>query len=85
MAEKTRLMEKMLASIDEYQERDYSTTVPSLIIWGEDDLLIPVERAKLLKEHMGELTQLKIIKGAGHMPNITKAKRFNQLISDFLV
>jgi pimeloyl-ACP methyl ester carboxylesterase len=85
VAEKTRLMEKMLSSIDEYQERDYSTTVPSLIVWGEDDLLIPVERAKLLKEHMGEFTQLEIIKGAGHMPNITKAKRFNQLISDFLV
>jgi len=40
---------------------------PTLIIWGDKDAIIPVEDAALFQEYIPH-AQLKIYKGAGHIP-----------------
>lgn len=85
LTDKTHLIERMIGSIEEYQAKDYHLSVPTMIVWGENDLLIPVDRAKLLRQHIGDMAQLHVIKGAGHMPNLTKKREFNRIMYDFLL
>lgn len=49
-------------------------SVPALIIWGEEDQLIPVAAARYLDEVMAE-TSLAIYSGIGHLPQEEAAAR----------
>jgi pimeloyl-ACP methyl ester carboxylesterase len=60
-----------------------SITVPTLIIWGEDDLLLPAEDAQKYKELIPG-SKVKIIGYCGHMPNVEKHGEFNSAVLDFL-
>ncbi|KAI4321404.1 hypothetical protein MLD38_034788 [Melastoma candidum] len=59
-------------------------TQPLLIIWGEHDQIFPVELAYRLKEHVGENSQLEIIKDTGHACNVQKPKEFYAILKSFL-
>ena len=41
--------------------------VPKQIIWGEDDIVIPVSHARIAHEAMPD-SRLKIFESSGHMP-----------------
>lgn len=58
---------------------------PTLIIWGENDQVFPLELAHRLKRHIGETAQLVIIKKAGHAINIEKPKRLCKLMKSFFM
>lgn len=58
-------------------------TVPTLIIHGEDDQLIPVAEAQAMANTIPK-AELMIIPGAGHMPNLEKPEIFNDAVRDFL-
>jgi pimeloyl-ACP methyl ester carboxylesterase len=60
-----------------------SIVVPTLIIWGEDDLLLPSEDAQKYKELIPG-SKVKIIGYCGHMPNVEKHGEFNSAALDFL-
>ena len=60
-----------------------SITVPALIIWGEDDLLLPAEDAQKYCELIPG-AKVKLIGYCGHMPNVEKHQEFNALVLDFL-
>ncbi|KAB1200420.1 Monoacylglycerol lipase abhd6-A [Morella rubra] len=60
-------------------------TQPTLIIWGEQDQVFPLELAHRLKRHVGENAQLEIIKNAGHAINIEKPKEVCKFMKSFLV
>jgi pimeloyl-ACP methyl ester carboxylesterase len=60
-----------------------SIVVPTLIIWGEDDLLLPSEDAQKYKELIPS-SKVKIIGYCGHMPNVEKHGEFNSAALDFL-
>ncbi|KAL5219295.1 hypothetical protein ABZP36_019979 [Zizania latifolia] len=47
---------------------------PTLIIWGEQDQVFPMELAHRLERHLGENSRLVVIKNAGHAVNLEKAK-----------
>jgi len=85
-AEEKRLMIKeMLAAINDYRNVDYSQiAIPVKLIWGEKDLLVPVDRAHLLQKHIGSNAELSVISGAGHVPNFQRSARFNKLMMEFL-
>ncbi|WP_460135652.1 acetoin dehydrogenase dihydrolipoyllysine-residue acetyltransferase subunit [Pseudomonas sp. S1_E04] len=51
---------------------------PSLVIWGNDDAIIPAGHAQGLE------AQVEILPGQGHMVQLEAAERVNQLISAFL-
>ncbi|GAU35315.1 hypothetical protein TSUD_389400, partial [Trifolium subterraneum] len=58
---------------------------PTLIMWGEQDQVFPLELGYRLKRHIGENTQMVIIKNAGHALNIEKPKEFAKHLKSFLI
>lgn len=82
---KLRLVEQLIAIRADYEKHDYSDlTIPVHLIWGDRDQLIPADRAKKLKEHIGENTTLDIIRNGGHMPNLNKTNAFNRIFEKYL-
>lgn len=59
------------------------SSVPSLIITGQQDVMTPPKFAQFLSEHIHN-AQLEIIADAGHNVMSEKAKEFNELLSTFL-
>ncbi|KAI5324650.1 PREDICTED: monoacylglycerol lipase [Prunus dulcis] len=58
---------------------------PTLIIWGEHDLVFPLELAHRLKRQIGESSQLVILKNAGHAINVEKPKEMYKHMKSFLI
>jgi pimeloyl-ACP methyl ester carboxylesterase len=57
--------------------------VPTLVIWGKEDTLIPVTDADLFGRDIAG-SRVIVIGEAGHMPHEEKAEIVNGLISDFV-
>jgi pimeloyl-ACP methyl ester carboxylesterase len=57
--------------------------VPTLIVWGEDDQLLPVTHAQSGQALMPE-ARLHIFPRCGHAPNIEDPPEFNRLMIEFL-
>ncbi|CAL5323823.1 unnamed protein product [Camellia sinensis] len=60
-------------------------TQPTLIIWGDQDQIFPLELAHRLKRHLGENAQLVTIENAGHAINVEKSKEMFKHLKSFLV
>ncbi|KAK9096512.1 hypothetical protein Sjap_022009 [Stephania japonica] len=60
-------------------------TQPTLIIWGDQDQIFPLELAHRLKSHLRENAQLVVIRNAGHAANLEKAKEFYRHLKAFLI
>ncbi|KAG5548499.1 hypothetical protein RHGRI_014000 [Rhododendron griersonianum] len=57
----------------------------TLIIWGEQDQIFPLELGHRLKRHIGGNAELVIIKNAGHALNLEKPKEFTKHLKAFLL
>ena len=57
--------------------------VPTEIIWGAEDQLLPKEHAYRFQERIPE-ARLHLIEGAGHSPQVEEARLFNQLLCNLL-
>jgi pimeloyl-ACP methyl ester carboxylesterase len=55
---------------------------PTLILWGEDDRVIPVQQAKAWRKHLPH-AEIKLYKGAGHLVHLDKPEAV-AAIMDFL-
>ncbi|PSS26571.1 Monoacylglycerol lipase [Actinidia chinensis var. chinensis] len=60
-------------------------TQPTLIIWGEQDQVFPLELGNRLKRLLGENAKLEIIKKAGHAINKEKWKEFFKHLKSFVI
>ncbi len=60
-----------------------SMEVPTLIIWGRRDPVIPVAHAYAARELIPH-AQVRIIEASGHMPQLDHPEEFNRLVLDFL-
>ncbi len=58
-------------------------SVPTLLIFGEEDAIIPPAPIQVLQQGISS-TRLEMISGAGHLPNLEEPKKFNSVLSDFL-
>jgi pimeloyl-ACP methyl ester carboxylesterase len=58
-------------------------TVPTLIIHGADDQLIPPSEAELMHKAIPG-SKLVLIEGAAHLPNLERPVEFNDAVIDFL-
>ena len=56
---------------------------PTLIIVGEEDILVPVKYSRLLRKEIKNST-LVILKNCGHAPPIEKPDEFNRIVMRFL-
>ncbi len=57
--------------------------VPTLIIWGEEDKLIPMEYAKNFVSSINH-SQFIIMNGCGHTPHIEEPKKLTEMVTKFL-
>lgn len=58
--------------------------VPTLIIWGDRDEVLPPAGAKRAERAMGDWATAVTIHGAGHLPFIEATERFHAEVDDFL-
>lgn len=57
--------------------------MPSLIVWGEHDGVIPVEHARIAHQAMPG-SRLEIFPDSGHFPHHADTERFRAVLEDFL-
>jgi pimeloyl-ACP methyl ester carboxylesterase len=60
-----------------------AAAVPTLIVWGSDDPIIPVAHAHAAHEVIVG-SRLEIIDGVGHFPHVEAPARFIEVLEDFL-
>ncbi|TXG68333.1 hypothetical protein EZV62_003268 [Acer yangbiense] len=60
-------------------------TQETLIIWGDQDKVFPVELAHQMHRSLGSKSRLEIIKNVGHAANIESPNQLNNLINSFVL
>jgi pimeloyl-ACP methyl ester carboxylesterase len=78
------ILNRLPSQIDDYAQKEYLFDFPTLLLWGENDDVIPKEVGEQLNAHMHH-SQLKLIPDCKHMPNLEKPKTFNPILLDFLL
>ncbi|KAL6578333.1 hypothetical protein OROMI_010661 [Orobanche minor] len=67
-------------------DRTFRTSLsPTLIVWGDQDRIFPLELANRLKRHLGENAELVVMKNTGHGFIHEKPKEFNRHLKTFLI
>ncbi len=77
-------LENQLGAIREFSccNELHKLDVPTLIIAGESDVLVPVENSKILEERLPN-SRVVLLPEAGHAIHIEAADVFNRLVDDF--
>lgn len=57
--------------------------MPTLIVWGEKDPILPVAHAKTAHQHI-EGSRLEVFADAGHFPYLDNPLRFVSVLTDFI-
>ncbi|KAM0842789.1 hypothetical protein ACQ4PT_058142 [Festuca glaucescens] len=57
----------------------------TLIIWGEQDRVFPLELGLRLQRHLGDTSELIIVKNAGHAINREKPAELCRLITNYII
>ena len=60
-----------------------ASRVPTLILWGRHDRMIPVEHALAAHEAMPE-SQLVVFEDSGHFPHAEEPQHFAEVVSEFV-
>ena len=58
--------------------------VPVLIVWGRNDILIPVDDAEMFEHLIGEKAHSVIFEDTGHLAMLERPGRFNDLLAGFI-
>ena len=82
--DKKGLITSLLSDMKLYASREYDLQMPVLLLWGEEDKVVSVDRGRELANYLGDHVEFHVIKKAAHMPNMTHDKEFNRYVSDFL-
>jgi len=65
-------------------DRLYLTArMPTLIVWGDHDRIIPIDHAYLAHEAIPN-SRLEVLEGVGHYPHVEEPVRFVEILRDFL-
>ncbi len=67
-----------------FRDRLPDIDVPVLIVWGENDLLVPVGDAARFERLIGANARRVIFEDTGHGPMIERPSRFNDVLRAFL-
>lgn len=65
-------------------EKLHRIAVPTLIVWGKNDAIVPVAHAYTAAERIRNAT-LHIFESCGHLPQIEKKDEFNRIVTEFLI
>jgi pimeloyl-ACP methyl ester carboxylesterase len=58
--------------------------VPTLIVWGRNDRIVPVPAARAYQRRIGDNADLVIFDECGHVPQMERPVRFNRVVEEFL-
>jgi pimeloyl-ACP methyl ester carboxylesterase len=58
-------------------------TVPTLVVWGEEDRMIPVREGRRLAERLPN-ARFAVIQNAGHLPQREEPEKFSEIVREFL-
>jgi pimeloyl-ACP methyl ester carboxylesterase len=84
-ANKPGFMDALRANLDySFRDRLSSIEVPTLIVWGRNDMIVPVGDAERYHDLIGENARVEIFEDTGHVPMIERPNRFNRLLDEFL-
>jgi pimeloyl-ACP methyl ester carboxylesterase len=53
-------------------DRLYRAAMPSLVIWGAEDHMVPVAHGRIYAERLGKASPLQLVAGAGHAVHLEK-------------
>jgi pimeloyl-ACP methyl ester carboxylesterase len=67
-----------------FRERLPDIEAPTLIVWGRNDILIPVEDAFEFKKLIGSNARVSIFEDTGHLAMLERPSRFNALLASFI-
>jgi pimeloyl-ACP methyl ester carboxylesterase len=67
-----------------YRDRLAAIEMPVLIVWGRNDLLVPVGDATRYQRLIGDNARVEVFEDTGHAPMIERPTRFNDLLRGFL-
>lgn len=67
-----------------FRDRLPEIAVPVLIVWGENDLLVPVGDAARFERLIGASARRVVFEDTGHAPMIERPTRFNEVLDGFL-
>jgi pimeloyl-ACP methyl ester carboxylesterase len=67
-----------------YRERLPEIDIPVLVVWGRNDLLVPVTDAYAYAELIGANARVEVFEDTGHVPMLERPSRFNALLRGFL-
>ena len=83
-AGKPGFIEALRANIDyPVRERLPEIACPTLIVWGDEDKVIPVGDASVFEELIPNSRKV-IFEGTGHMAMLERPGAFNELLSEFM-
>jgi alpha-beta hydrolase superfamily lysophospholipase len=57
--------------------------MPTLIVWGERDRIIPIAHAYKAHEVIPN-SRLEVMKGVGHFPQAEEPERFAEILTNFM-
>ena len=60
-----------------------SLRVPTLIVWGREDKIVPVEVGEMYQKAIPD-SRLEILNGCGHFPHLEKPDDFSRLVAGHL-
>jgi pimeloyl-ACP methyl ester carboxylesterase len=67
-----------------YRDRLAAIQIPVLIVWGRNDMLVPVGDAERYRRLIGDNARVEVLEDTGHAPMIERPSRFNALLRGFL-
>jgi pimeloyl-ACP methyl ester carboxylesterase len=67
-----------------YRDRLAQIEVPTLIVWGRNDVIVPVGDALRYERLIGPNARAEIFDDTGHVPMLERPSRFNRLLEEFL-
>jgi pimeloyl-ACP methyl ester carboxylesterase len=77
----TGLTKKVLRS---FTDNFNSIKAPTLVIWGQQDRILPVSGANVAEKGISNTT-VHIFDPCGHMPQIEHPEEFNTIVENFLL
>jgi pimeloyl-ACP methyl ester carboxylesterase len=67
-----------------FRDRLPEIEVPTLIVWGRNDILVPVEDAYEFERLIGANAHAVVFDDTGHLPQVERPSRFNALLAAFI-
>jgi pimeloyl-ACP methyl ester carboxylesterase len=67
-----------------FRDRLAQIEVPVLIVWGRNDMIVPVGDAKAFEQLIGANARTVIFEDTGHVVMMERPSRFNELLAGFI-